>query len=154
MKRSAARELAVRLCFGISENPSDPRELLPLIFEDEYYSTLKDEDDIYRKKPSAKQAEYISRLVTGVFEHAAELDGYIDKYSVGWRFGRISRTAIAIMKAAMFEILYMPDIPNGVAINEAVEIAKKYETPETVSFINGVLGSFIRNEKDPGVTNE
>jgi N utilization substance protein B len=50
------------------------------------------------------------------------------------------------MRVAMYEILYMPDIPAGVAINEAVEIAKKYEEPETVRFLNGILGSFSRDE--------
>jgi len=48
----------------------------------------------------------------------------------------------------MYEVLYMPDIPDGAAINEAVELAKRYETPETVSFINGILGSFSRKEID------
>lgn len=54
------------------------------------------------------------------------------------------------MRVAMYEVLYCDDIPNSVAINEAVEIAKKYETPETVKFINGILGSFVRSE----ITNE
>jgi len=146
MTRTVAREIAVRLCFSISENPADPGELLPLIFEEEYYSSLKAEDKLYKDSPDEKQLEYITRLVTGVFEHAVELDGYIDKYSVGWKFGRISRTAAAIMKTAMFEVLYMPDVPDSAAINEAVELAKRYEPPETVSFINGVLGSFSRAE--------
>ena len=146
MKRSAAREIAIRLNFSITENPSDPGELLTRIFDDEYYTTLKEEDEVYSKSPNAKQLEYITRLVNGVSSHSAELDGYIDKYSDSWRFGRISRTAIAIMKVAMFEVLYMPDVPDKAAINEAVELAKKYETPETVSFVNGVLGSFSRSE--------
>ncbi len=85
---------------------------------------------------------YITRLVTGVNEHAAELDGYIAKYAKNWKFSRIPLVASAIMRVAMYEILYMPDIPHGASINEAVEIAKKYETPETVKFINGILGSF------------
>ena len=146
MKRTVAREIAVRLCFSISENPSDPAELLSCIFDDEYYSTLASEDDLYRQSPGAAQRGYIASLLTGVYEHAAELDGYIDKYAVGWKFGRISRTAVAIMKTAMFEVLYMPDVPDRAAINEAVELAKQYETPETVSFINGVLGTFMRTE--------
>jgi len=146
MTRTVAREIAVRLCFSISENPSDPKELLTQVFEEKYYSTLKDEDKLYKEPPDDQQLGYITRLVTGIFEHLAELDGYIEKYSVGWKFGRISRTASAIMKTAMFEILYMPDIPDGAAINEAVELAKRYEPPETVSFINGVLGSFSRSE--------
>ena len=82
----------------------------------------------------------------GVDEHAAELDGYIAKYAKGWSFSRIPLVASAIMRVAMYEILYMQDVPNSAAINEAVEIAKKYETPETVKFINGILGSFVRQE--------
>ena len=89
---------------------------------------------------------YIKNLVIGISEHSAELDGYIEKYAVGWKFGRISRTAAAIMKLAMYEVLYMPDIPDNAAINEAIELAKRYEPPETVSFINGILGSFSREE--------
>ena len=103
-------------------------------------------DFVYQEAPSPKQAAYIRRLVLGVDEHGAELDGYIDKYAKGWRFARIPLVASAIRRVAMYEILYMPDIPNGVAINEAVNIAKKYETPETVKFINGILGSFVRQE--------
>ena len=147
MKRTVAREIAVRLCFLVSENPSDPAELLSQTFEDEYYSSLQSEDSLYNSKPNKKQLDYITQLVTGIYEHSAELDGYIEKYAVGWKFGRISRTAVAVMKLAMYEVLYMPDVPDGAAINEAVELAKHYEPPETVSFINGVLGSFLRSEK-------
>jgi len=146
MTRTVAREIAVRLCFSISENPSDPYEVMSQSFEAEYYSTLAAEDKLYKENPDGAQFEYITRLITGVFEHSAELDGYIDKYAVGWKFGRISRTAVAVMKTAMFEVLYMPDVPYRAAINEAVELAKRYEPPETVSFINGVLGSFSRSE--------
>ena len=151
MTRTVAREIAVRLCFSISENPSEPKELISRVFEQEYYSTLKAEDKLYKESPDDRQLEYITRLITGVFEHAAELDGYIDKYAVGWKYGRISRTAVAIMKTAMYEVLYMPDVPDKAAINEAVELAKRYEPPETVSFINGVLGSFSRENTTFGV---
>ena len=146
MKRTVAREIAARLCFAVSENPSDPAELLSQVFEEEYYDSLKEEDELYESKPDETQLEYIKRLVTGISEHSAELDGYIEKYSVGWKFNRISRTAVAIMKLAMYEVLYMPDVPDSASINEAVELAKNYEPPETVSFINGILGSFSRGE--------
>jgi len=148
MKRTVAREIAARLCFAVSENPSDPEELLSQVFEEEYYSSLQTEDELYKSKPNKKQLSYIKELVTGIYNHSAELDGYIEKYAVGWKFGRISRTAAAIMKLAMYEVLYMPDVPDGAAINEAVELAGRYEPPETVSFINGILGSFSRNEKE------
>ena len=54
--------------------------------------------------------------------------------------------AAAIMRTGMYEVLYVPDVPNAAAINEAVEIAKRYETQEVVSFVNGILGSFVRAE--------
>ena len=146
MKRTVAREIAVRLCFAVSENPDDPEEILSRTFEEEYYSTLQAEDELYKSKPNKKQLDYITTLVTGISEHSTELDGYIEKYAIGWKYGRISRTAAAIMKLAMYEVLYMPDIPDNAAINEAVELAKHYESPETVSFINGILGSFSRSE--------
>jgi N utilization substance protein B len=146
MRRSTAREIAVRLIFAISENPESYESVLAQVFEPEYYSTLESEDSLYKEKPNPKQLEYISRIVKGVVEHVVELDGYIEKYAVGWKFGRIPRTATSIMRTAMFEVLYMQDIPNSAAINDAVEIAKRYESPETVSFLNGVLGSFTRAE--------
>ena len=146
MNRTSARELAVRLCYCISENPTDAGEFLSQVFDDEYYATLKTEDKLYKEIPDDIQLEYITRLVTGVQAHSAEIDGYIDKYAVGWKFGRIPRTAVAIMKVAMYEVLYMPDIPNKAAINEAVELVKRYESPEMVPFVNGVLGSFVRGE--------
>ena len=146
MTRTAAREIAVRLCFGLSENPKDPNLLLSEMLDEEYYASLQAEDEVFSVYPDELQRDYISRIIRGVHEHGAELDGYIEKYAVGWKFGRISRTAVAILKTAMFEILYMPDVPNRAAINEAVELAKRYEEPSTVPFINGVLGSFERSE--------
>jgi transcription antitermination protein NusB len=146
MTRTAAREIAMRICFGLSENPKDPDQLLSEVFDEAYYASLMDEDEVFSTYPDALQHDYISRIIRGVADHSAELDGYIEKYAVGWKFGRISRTAVAILKIAMFEVMYMPDVPNKAAINEAVELAKRYEEPMTVPFINGVLGSFSRNE--------
>lgn len=146
MTRTAAREIAVRLCFSQSENPQDPNTVLGDIFDETYYASLAKEDEIFALYPDEIQLDYISRIIKGVAEHGAELDGYIEKYAVGWKFGRISRTAVAILKTAMFEVLYMPDVPNNAAINEAIELAKQYEEPMTVPFINGLLGTFSRNE--------
>ena len=146
MVRNTAREIAIHLSYELSFTDKAVDTLLDERLTAETFATLAAEDEIYQESPNAKQADYIRRLVKGVDEHAAELDGYIAKYAKGWSFSRIPLVASAIMRVAMYEILYMPDIPNGAAINEAVEIAKKYETPETVKFINGILGSFVRQE--------
>ncbi len=146
MVRNTAREIAVHLSYERSFNNTPIDRLLDERLTAERFASLAEEDALYEEKPNAKQAEYIRRLVKGVDEHAAELDGYIAKYAKGWNFSRIPLVASAIMRVAMYEIFYMPDIPNSVAINEAVEIAKKYETPEVVKFINGILGTFVRQE--------
>ena len=146
MVRNIAREIAIHLSYELSFTDKPIDELLDERLTADTFSTLAEEDPIYKEAPNAKQADYIRRLVKGVDDHAAELDGYISKYAKGWSFARIPLVASAIMRVAMYEMLYMPEIPNGVAINEAVEIAKKYETPETVKFMNGILGSFVRQE--------
>ena len=146
MVRNTAREIAIHLSYELSFTDQPIDALLASRLTADTFATLAEEDPIYAEAPNAKQADYIRRLVKGVDEHGAELDGYIAKYAKGWSFARIPLVASAIMRVAMYEILYMPDIPNSVSINEAVEIAKKYETPETVKFINGILGSFVRQE--------
>jgi len=146
MTRNIAREIAVHLAYELSFTDLTPGELVEQRLSKERFETLGAEDELYAEAPGPTQADYIRGIVAGVAEHAPELDGYIAKYAKGWRFERIPLVASAIMRVAMYEVLYRPDIPNGVAVNEAVEIAKKYETPETVKFINGILGSFIREE--------
>ncbi|MCI2056682.1 MAG: transcription antitermination factor NusB [Oscillibacter sp.] len=154
MTRNTAREIAVHLAYELNFTEKTAEELLDERLTADAFADLAGEDVLYTEAPNAKQAEYIRRLVSGVAEHAAELDSYISKYAVGWSFSRIPFVAAAIMRVAMYEILYMPDIPNGASINEAVEIAKKYETPETVKFINGILGSFVRKELPETTTAE
>ena len=112
----------------------------------EAFAARGTDEELYAQCPEGDLREYVVRLVRGVDEHGAELDGYIAKYAKGWKFSRIDRVAAAIMRVTMFEILYMPDIPNKVAINEAVEIAKKYLDEDVVKFVNGILGSFVREE--------
>lgn len=148
MNRSTAREIAVHFSYEMGVNREDAEGLIDTrIGDDEYYKSLAEEDELYGDKPDPKQLEYIRRIVAGVKEHGAELDAYIERYAIGWKFSRISMVASAIMRVAMFEILYMQDVPDAAAINEAVEIAKKYEPQETVAFINGILGAFSRDEK-------
>lgn len=146
MVRSTAREIAVRLSYELSFTDLKAEALLDQTLTPDYFRNLVQEDALYAELPGEKQSAYIRKLVCGVAEHGAELDSYIEKYAVGWKFERIPLVASAIMRVAMYEILYMPEIPNAAAINEAVEIAKKYEDEKVVAFLNGILGSFVRQE--------
>ena len=147
MTRTNAREIAVHLAFALGFSDRTADELLESSLTRESFQQLREEDPLYSEFPNEKQRRYITELVRGVDAHGPELDGYIAKYAVGWSFSRISRIAAAVMRVAMYEILYLPQVPDKVAINEAVEIAKKYLESDVVGFINGILGSFIREER-------
>ena len=146
MIRNVAREIAMHLTIELSFTYLSADELLVQRISGPRFETLAPEYEVYGELPGPSQREYICKLVKGIAAHGYELDQYIEKYAKGWRFDRIPLVAGAIMRLAMYEILYMPEIPNGAAINEAVEIAKKYEDPDVVRFINGILGTFVREE--------
>ncbi len=146
MTRTAAREIAVHLAYELGYSDCSVEDFLEKKLTREYFDTMADVDPLYAEYPDEEQLSYLRTVLTGVGRHGYELDSDIERYAVGWHFSRIPRVAAAIMRVAMFEILYMPDVPNGAAINEAVEIAKHYEDDRVVSFINGILGSFLRSE--------
>ena len=146
MTRTVAREIAVHMVFELAFSDLSAKQLLEDALTPETFALIGAEEPLYAEFPDEKQENYIRALVEGAFSHGAELDSYIARHAVGWSFERIPRVAAAVMRVAMYEVMYMPDIPNAAAINEAVEIAKHYEPAEVVSFINGILGSFVRAE--------
>ena len=146
MNRSTAREIAVHFAFELAFSDERAQQLLERELTPDSFARRAQDEPMYAEFPGEGELEYVTRLVLGVGGHGAELDGYIEKYAKGWRFSRIDRVASAIMRVTMYEVLYMPEIPNRVAINEAVEIAKKYVDDDVVKFINGILGSFVRSE--------
>ena len=149
MTRTAAREIAVHFVFELGFTNQTAEELLAEALTRRTFDLIGEEEPLYAEFPNEKQREYIARLVEGVYEHSPELDDYISKYTIGWKISRLNRVAVAILRVAMYEILYMQDIPNAAAINEAVEMTKHYEEPEVVSVLNGILGSFVRGECPP-----
>ncbi len=88
---------------------------------------------------------YSKELICGVLEHRAELDEKITSFLRNWEFSRISNILISILEIAFYEILYVRDVDFPVSINEAVELAKKYFGEDGPSFINGVLGNFVKS---------
>ena len=88
--------------------------------------------------------EYINTVCKGVYEQLEELDSLISESSVGWNIKRISKTALCIMRLAIFEMKYIEEIPVSVSINEAVELCKKYATENDASFGNGILSTVAK----------
>ena len=149
MTRTAAREIAILLGFSVAAGGAESaEETMDRFFDEAHYATMAEDNPLFSEFPDEKQMAYIRSLVGLIAAHREELDGYIERYAHGWKASRIDRTAGAILRCAMSEILWIEDVPTAAAINEAVELAKKYEDDEVVSFINGILGGFVRGELD------
>ena len=144
MTRGDARELAVHLIYSREFTGEEPRHEVETRLQKEYYAALASDHAVYAERPSKSQIGYIDTGVEGVANRGEELNGIIQQYSIGWDISRISRLTRAIMQLAVFEALYMEDVPVGVAISEAVRLAKKYDGDDTGAFVNGILGAFAR----------
>ena len=148
MTRANARELAVHLIYGREFTGEEPEQVVAVRLKREYYSALSQENDVYADRPSKAQLGYIDTVVAGVSNRTEELNEIISKYSIGWDITRISRLTRCILQLAVFEIRYVDDVPAGVAAAEAVRLAKKYDGDDTGSFVNGILGAFIRSQTE------
>ena len=126
MGRKASREIAMKLLYQLEIQKED---------KEEQVSTVLEENDL-----TDKDKEYVLDIVNGVQKNISYIDTTIEKYSKGWKITRIPKVDLSILRLAVFEISFREDIPFNVAINEAVELAKKYSGEEAGAFINGVLG--------------
>ena len=145
MTRANARELAVHLIYSRGFTGEEPEAVVAARLQREYYDKLAQENDIYTQRPSNAQLAYLDGVVAGVANRAEELDALIQQFSIDWDVARISRLARAIMQLAIYEINYVKDVPTGVAISEAVRLAKKYDGDDTGAFVNGILGAYARS---------
>ena len=98
-------------------------------------------------KLTEKDLKYMKIVFFGVFENIDQLDNLISESSMNREYSRISKVSMALLRIAVYEALYLDDIPVSVSINEAIELSKKYDHAEAYTFINGVLGSVVKNMK-------
>jgi transcription antitermination protein NusB len=125
MSRRAARENAMKLLYQLEMQKEQKEEQIRIALE-EYGMSEKD-------------GKYILNIVNGVFTNLEMIDGLVEKNLRGWKIGRVSRVDLSIFRLSIYEILFREDIPFNVSVNEAVELAKKYGSEESGSFVNGVL---------------
>ena len=128
MKRHQMRENAFILVFEKIFNDDDVSEVIAAAEECGEFEVNSD---------------VIARF-TGVQQHISELDRLISEHLTKWNITRLSKVILAILRLAVYEIVYVERVEAPIAINEAVELAKEYATQEDAAFVNGVLGSFVR----------
>lgn len=130
MTRKLARDLTFKLIYQ-ADIQKEPFEVV--------FDIAADEINI-----DAKSREYIDYTLDGVNEHSEEINNIIVQKSEGWKINRISKISLACLKLGIFEVLYNADVPNTVAINEAVGLAKLYEGEESAKFVNGILSVVLK----------
>lgn len=123
--RRAARDLAFKYVFQWNVIGSDVAETM---------------EELYGMHFKPVDVEYIKNTVKTVIENKDMIDGLIEENSKGWKKDRLSSVCLAILRVALAEMYFMDDIPDKVSINEAIELAKTYDTPEVAVYVNGVLG--------------
>ena len=133
MKRSESREQAFILIFERS-------------FKEESIEEIIEEATIGR---NIQVDDYAYRLAKEVCGHLPWLDTCISEYSKKWKLNRLSRVALAILRMSLWEIDHEDSVPVGASINEAVELAKKYGNEDDFSFVNGILGAYVRAKGEP-----
>ena len=104
-------------------------------------------EEIFKKATEERELEYddyVKSVFFGSCENAAIIDAALEKHLMGWKKERISPVSMAILRLASYEIMYVEDIPARVSLNEAVELAKKYDDEKSYSFVNGVLNAFYK----------
>lgn len=150
MTRGNARELAMHLIYSRNFTGEDPQQAVRARIEQEYYSNLAEENEVYADMPTRKQVKYLDQVVAGVMEEEEALNEIIAKFAIGWDISRISRLSRAIMQLAIYEIIHFEDVPDNVAVSEAVRLTKLYDT-DSAAFVNGILGSYVRACKEAPV---
>jgi N utilization substance protein B len=132
MRRKTAREIAMQLIFQMLIQDDYSNEMIAKLLQ-----KISEENE---------QLPYIKNVVLRFTQNMQEIDSLIEVNSPDWKLNRMAKVDLAILRVAVTEILYLDDIPESVSINEAVEIAKKFSTEESGSFINGILGSIVEKK--------
>lgn len=125
--RRKSRELAMQALFYIDMSRNDSEELL-----DRFCKNFN---------PSSETLPFFLKLVKGVIHFRAEVDAIIERFSSNWKLNRMPAVDRNVMRIAVYELLFCPDIPYKVSLNEAIDIGKKFGTEESGAFINGILDS-------------
>jgi len=128
MKRRTAREKAMQSLFQLEMNETDPELAIRAVLG------------------TAKSDSFLMSLVEGVSNNKDTLDAVIRQHLADWTLDRIATTEKVILRISVYEMNHLPDIPESVSINEAVELAKKYGNDKSGQFVNGVLSKIIHNK--------
>ena len=148
MSRTTARVAAMQMIFEKISGGQGGEDTLKMVYDELREDGLPGVEHIGRKEPDGEDREYISAALEGVLAHRDEIDELIEKNTAkGWSIDRISLVNLTIMRLAVWEILYAGDVPGNVSIAEALELTERFSDPEDKAFVNGILGTILREHE-------
>ena len=147
-KRSRSREFALQVLYQMEINRSDLVDVLEDFWKDRSDLILSntEKEAIEQDKKDPEIREYTEKLVKGAREKLESIDKTIERFAEHWAIGRMAYVDRNILRLSAYEMLFLEDIPIKVAINEAVELAKRYGESDSSKFVNGILDRIAKTE--------
>ena len=148
MSRTTARAAAMQMIFEKISGGQGGEETLKMVYDELREDGFPGVEHIGRKEPDGEDRDYITAALEGVLAHRDEIDELIEQNTAkGWSIDRISLVNLTIMRLAVWEIYYEPQVPDRVAIAEAVALTERYSGEEDKPFVNGILGTILREHE-------
>ena len=147
MSRTTARAAAMQMIFEKISGGQGGEDTLKMVYDELREDGLPGVDHIEKKEPDQEDRAYITAALEGVLAHREEIDDKIAKTAIGWPIERMSQVDLTIMRLAIWEIWYANDVPGSVSIAEAMELTERFSDPEDKAFVNGILGTILRDHE-------
>lgn len=152
MNRRKSREVAMKILFESMIQKETYSEILNNLNENLNIEIERKKEEIYTVFEEDTEItnlidvdmEYVNSTLEGIQVNREKIDIEIEKYLVNWKFNRIAKIDLAILRLGTYEILFDENIPDRVAVNEAIDITKKYSDPKSSAFVNGILNNMVR----------
>lgn len=147
MARVTARAAVMQMIFETLEGGEGGEETLQMVYDELRNDGLPGVESIDKDEPGEKDREYITKVLQGVLDHKDDLDDAISRAAHGWIIDRMNMVDLTVLRLATWEIMYEDDVPGSVAIAEALDLIERYSDPDDKSFVNGVLGTILREHE-------
>ncbi len=144
MSRKTARTAAMQMIFEKVSGGQGGEETLQMVYDELRETGVPGIRKVGSTEPDEEDRGYIMRAFEGVLAHQEEIDELIGQTAKGWKLDRMALVDLTILRLAVWEIMYDPEVPGNVSIAEAMELTERYSDPDDKSFVNGILGTILR----------
>ena len=147
MSRTTARSAAMQMIFEKVSGGQGGEETLQMVYDELRETGVPGIRKVSNTEPDDEDRKYIMQAFDGVLDHRDEIDELIERTAKGWTLDRMALVDLTILRLAVWEMLYDPEVPGSVSIAEAMELTERYSDPDDKAFVNGILGTILREHE-------